>query len=204
MLAANLGCLINVAVLVGYFIIANETRAWPSTFIIWAWIPFVAHFLLYHFFDGVQNTTRNIARVYLLQRDGLNYSHATIQEVWQALIPIAYAPLMILWKLSTVASFVCLLLLQGWPTAIIAHAAITLFGGLVPINYQRHLERIQSSFPQTLSPQDVVKLAYFGVSLTELRLLIDQAVDERRDPQKWWGEVMHDTTARTIDEQEGS
>lgn len=159
--------------------------------------------MLHHFFDGVQNATRNIARIYLLERDGLNYSHATMQQVWQALIPTAYMPLMMLWNLSTVASFACLLLLQGWATAIIAHTAIVLFGGLVPINYQRHLERIQLSFPQTLSPQEVAKLAYLGISPISLRLLIDRAVYERCDPQKWWGEVMLDTTARTIDEQEG-
>ncbi|MDA1054033.1 MAG: hypothetical protein O3C40_26590 [Planctomycetota bacterium] len=34
--------------------------------------------------------------------------------------------------------------------------------------------------------------------------LIDQAVDEHRNPQQWWGEVLRDTTGQAIDEQKGS
>jgi len=193
MLVAHVGWIINAAVLVSYLIFAEDPRAWPSGFFLWAWIPSVVFLVLHHFFDGVQNTTRNIARIYLLPRDGVNYDYSTMQHIWQSLIPEANLPLVILWKISGIVSFSCLLIFQGWATAICAHAAIVLIAELIPINYGRHLKRIQASFPRDLAGEQYWLLIGAGISYTELGAIIDQAINEHRDSEQWGCEILGDT-----------
>ena len=193
MLVAHVGWIINAVVLVIYLIFAEDSRAWPSEFFLWAWIPSAVFLVLRHFFDGVTNTTRNIARIYLLQRDGVNYDCSTMQQIWQSLIPKANLSLVILWKISGIVSFTCLLIFQGWATAICAHAAIVLFAELIPINYGRHLKRIQASIPQDLAGEQHRLLTDAGVSYTELGAIIDQAINEHRDPEQWGCEILGDT-----------
>ncbi len=203
MLATNLGFIINLIILTVYFIIAKDTHAWPSKIIIWAWSPLVAYLGLYHYFDGVQNATRNIARIYLLQRDGLNYSKEDLKLIWDALIPNVYRPLELLWHLCDVTSFACLLLLQGWATVLVAHAIIIFFGWLIPINYHRHLKIIRSAFPVTLSVEQRHALLWHGFGrneLRELRTLLRQAIKEHRNPQRWWGEVWNEAQRANNDE----
>ncbi len=195
MLAANFSYLINAAIFVLYFLFSKDIYAWPSRFIIWAWIPFVVWFLLHHFFDGVQNTTRNIARIYLLNRDGLMYDDRIVPQIQQALVPNHLLPLAALWQVSGIVSFTTLLFYQGWATAILTHVIVAIFGVIVPINYSRHLRRLQLSFPNTLTPEQLIALMHYA-SVTDLRSLIAQAYVEERNPQQWWAEVLQRTATR--------
>ncbi len=45
----------------------KDKSTWPEELILWPWLIFVSYLLLDRFFDGLQNTTRNIARIYLLK-----------------------------------------------------------------------------------------------------------------------------------------
>lgn len=188
----------NIAVLIGYLIFSEERTAWTGSLVAWAWIPFLAHVILTNFLDGVQNTTRNIARIYLLKTDGLTYDQNLAGHIQKVLIPHSTALPTIFWQLASILSFATLLLFQGWLPAVGAHVTFAALGGFLPLRPQSHLRRIQDNLENSLDPREISPLLARGVSVLTLHDLVSQAIEERRDPQEWWGEVMHDATQEAV------
>ncbi|MFA5423912.1 MAG: hypothetical protein WC374_08655, partial [Phycisphaerae bacterium] len=81
---ANLPFIINILVFIGYFIVYNNHTAWPGQFLWWAWLPYVAYLWFDHQADGLQNTTRNIARIYLLRKYGTGYDNNLVTFIQAA------------------------------------------------------------------------------------------------------------------------
>ena len=129
-------------ILVVYFIWYPQIITWPQSVLAWVWLPYILHVYLHNFVDGLQNTTRNIARIYLIKNYGPNYDMRLIDPVQRTLIPYSMLPVIILWQATHVSSFALLLFYQGWGTALVAEFALTLFGVFIPIRYQSHLRRI--------------------------------------------------------------
>jgi len=192
MLLANIAYLINIIALVGYFVWWPKHTVWPEEVIAWTWLPFFIHVCYHHYADGVQNTTRNIARIYLLKYHGSNYDDNLVVPIQHALIPDSMFKTTIMWQLAHVSSFIILLFYQGWGTALCAEIGLILFAGVLPINYQSHLWRIYGS-TKKMDFRNVMALLSVGVFVDKLTSIVHQAAKERKNPQKWWAIVLRET-----------
>lgn len=182
----------NIVVLGLYVVFASAKQAWPSHFVAWVWVLYVVYWYMDHYFDGVQYTALSIARIYMLQRFGTQYDDAITLKIKMALIPRSTVLLFPCCIIAGVASFTCLLLFQGWATALIAHCAVRIFGWCIPINYQRRLKGINAHVQRQL----VTGEPFFG-----LHSITNQALRERRDLGEWWSELFVDATIREQGEQ---
>ncbi len=72
---------------IGYFVYGKHHLAWPQPIIFWAWLPYLVHLFVHNFVDGFQNTTRNIARIYLLEKNGADYDNRLVAPIQIALVP---------------------------------------------------------------------------------------------------------------------
>lgn len=191
MLAANLAYLFNILILIGYFLLYQDSTTWPNQFLWWAWLPYVAYIWFHHFADGMQNTTRNIARIYLIKNEGMYYDKHLVVPIQTAMIPNSMLSMIILWGIIHIVSFSVLLFFQGWGTALVAEFVLIIFGGFIPINYQSHLKRVHK-YLQNLGPKETLVFQMVGISTEKLTELLYQAISERRNPQLWWGVVLRD------------
>jgi hypothetical protein len=199
MLSANLKYLADIVVFICYFVWYPHRTVWPTTFLWWAWVPFVVHFGLHHFFDGLQNTTRNIARIYLIQNRGPRYDSRLVEPIQHVLIPDSLHPVTILWQLANVTSFALLLFFQGWGTVLVAELGLLLFGGgfPIPLGYQAHLRRLHKQ-AESLDSTTSFRLLMAGIYPDRLSALIGQAIEEKRNPQRWWGLVLRDALEEEV------
>jgi hypothetical protein len=188
MFLGNIGFIVNILLLCGYFIWYPNRMVWPHNFVVWAWLPYLLHVYLDHFFDGAQNTSRNIARIYLIQNHGLHYDQQLVKFIQEELIPNSHVPLIILWKAAEISSFALLLFIQGWGTALVAAIGLMLFGFMIPINYQSHLRRMAWNI-QSLDSSSGLKLLLAGIHPERLANIVAEAIAEKRSPQLWWGIV---------------
>lgn len=186
----NIAYILNAIILIVYFFLSEDNSIWPNKFNLFVWLPYLANVYLDHFFDGLQNTTRNIARIYLIQQEGINYNRSQIEPIQHLLIPDAMFLRSILWLIVHVLSFTLILLFQGWGTALVAEVALAILGGFIPINYQAHLRRIQQNLPKAISSKGLVTQMTIGIVPQKLQELIDHGIAERKNPQRWWAEVL--------------
>jgi hypothetical protein len=191
MLIANIAYLANLLILIAYLILWEDKSTWPSKILIWAWAPFVLSLYMDHFFDGVQNSARNLSRICFIKKYGHDYNKTSADLLAHMLIPSNLGPLFFLWNISRVASFSIILLFQGWATALMAELSLVILGVMIPIGYNVHLRRIRQSF-SGLSIHQMIKLSELGISISEVARIVNQAVAENKNPQVWWGEVVRD------------
>ncbi|MBI9086687.1 MAG: hypothetical protein JEZ11_24020 [Desulfobacterales bacterium] len=185
MLKANWPFLVIIAFLVYYFNSGRIPTPWPETLVWWAWVPYSAHIFLHNFVDGFQNTTRNIARIHLIETRGEDYDSRLVAPIQTALVPRFMLPVTFFWFAAHIGSFVVLLFLQGWGTAIVAEAVLILLGWALPIDYQGHLKRIQAH--GAAGPAAVISaLEAGGVSMDDIADRVDKAIRDKRNPQEWW------------------
>jgi len=187
MVGANFTYIANILIFIFYMIFCKDKPAWPVQFVYWPWILYIIHMCFHYSFDGMQNTSRNIARIYLMNRYGLQYDKSMIYKIQELLIPNSLLPVIILWQLLHIGSFFSILIHQGWGTVLLAEVGIFIIPTFIPINYQPHLKRLLK-YSQSLSINSSSEFFAFGISPVELHRLFDHAISEQINPQKWWGE----------------
>jgi len=183
MLSANWPYIVNLALFIGYFVFREEPSVWPAPLIVWAWLPYLAHLFVHNFVDGFQNTTRNIARIYLLNKHGKDHAPAGVAPIQVALVPRFMVPVTLAWFAAHIISFAVLLFYQGWGTALAAEIGIICFGWVFPVNYQAHLKRIAKHIDD---PEKNTALQSAEVDIEEVADIVARAVNENRNPQEWW------------------
>ena len=189
MFAPNLPYIANALIFVLYLVFANSHPAWGKPFLWWVWIPYIIHLLCHHFADGLQNTTRNIARIYLIKNRGIQYPNNLVIIIQNILIPKSILPFTIVWIISHIGSFGILLFFQGWGVALIAEFIVLFFSVFIPINYQKHLKLIHKR-SQNLDIANTLYLHNMDISINDIATLINEAIDEQKNPQLWWSEVL--------------
>ena len=190
MLIANLPYLINFVIFILYLLLSVNKSAWPNQFVFWVWIPFIAHIWFHNFADGLQNTTRNIARIYLIKNQSLTYNKRLVPLIQTILVPDSVLPITIMWIIAHISSFSLILFFQGWASAILTEVGIIFLGGLIPIDYQKHLLRI-CKHAKNLNNNDSIALLVAKISIEDLIKIIEQAITKKLNPQKWWGVVLN-------------
>ncbi len=185
MLSANWPYIVNIALFIGYFFFWEEQVVWPRPLIVWAWLPYLAHLFVHNFVDGFQNTTRNIARIHLLETEGKDYDESRVAPIQVALVPRLMVPVTLVWFAAHIISFTVLLFFQGWGTAIAAEIGLICFGWVFPINYAGHLKRIQKHIAEQ-DPGENSDPQSTEVDLAGVADIVARAVKEKRNPQEWW------------------
>ena len=180
MLSANWPYVVNIVLFIGYFFLGKEQMVWPQPIIFWAWLPYLVHLFVHNFVDGFQNTTRNVARIYLLEGHGTDYDERQVAPIQVALVPRFMVPVTIVWFAAHSISFAVLLFFQGWGTALAAEFGLICFGWVFPINYPGHLKRIQKHILDQGPTQSS------EVDLAGVADVVARAVKEKRNPQEWW------------------
>ena len=189
MLKSNWPYLVNLVILIGYFSMrTGPATAWPQTLIVWAWLPYLVHLYVHNFVDGFQNTTRNIARIYLLETQGKEYEPGRVAPLQIALVPRSMVPVTLIWFAAHIVSFTVLLFFQGWATALVAEGFIIGFGWVFPINYPGHMQRIQKHLQ---APDASTSSTLAADDLAGVTAIVDRAVRENRNPQEWWASFYH-------------
>ncbi|MBC8551200.1 MAG: hypothetical protein H8D23_16260 [Candidatus Brocadiales bacterium] len=190
MLAASLAYIINSAVIIVYIIFVDNKMVWPRELIYWPWFIYSIHFYLHHYFDGLQNTTRNIGRIYLLNLYGLNYNKSQATKIQELLVPNSMLPRLLVWQAAHVLSFTTILFYQGWGTAIAVEICILVVPIFIPLNYRHHLVNV-ANYLNALTPASSFEFLSNEISHIDLKKLIERAIDERLNPQKWWGKELN-------------
>ena len=180
MLSANWPYLVNIALFIGYFVFWENQMAWPQPLIVWAWLPYLVHLFVHNFVDGFQNTTRNVARIYLLEAYGPDYDQRQVAPIQVALVPRFMVPVTLAWFAAHIISFAVLLFFQGWATALAAEFGLIFFGWVFPVNYQGHMKRVQKHILDQGPTQSS------EVDLDGVADVVARAVKEKRSPQEWW------------------
>lgn len=188
MFKANWPYAVIAGLLFVYFNTAHPRPVWPENIILWAWLPYVLHAVLHNFIDGFQNTTRNVARITLIQTSGRNYDHSRVAPIQMALVPSFMAPVTLAWFAVHIGSFAVLLYYQGWGTALGAEIALVLLGWVLPIHYLFHLKQI-SSVANNAAFEDSSLLREAGVSPGAVRAVVAKAFEMKRNPQEWWASL---------------
>ncbi len=186
MLAANFTYVVIIIFFILRLIFSNNQPVIANEMIVWPWVIFAVHFYFNHFFDGLQNTCRNIARIHLMENHGLQYEQERYQLLTGLLVPSNLLFLGVLWQSAHIASFISIMVFQGWGIALLAELIIWTIPYFIPINYQKHLLRVQTHL--NLADTTWVELMGNEFMPWPLIALVDQAIKEKLDPQKWWSE----------------
>jgi hypothetical protein len=189
MFAPNFPYIANALVFILYFVFTTSHPAWGKPFLWWAWAPYIIHLLCHHFADGLQNTTRNIARIYLIKNRGVQYPTHLLTIIQNVLIPNSILPFTIVWIISHIGSFSVLLFFQGWGVALIAEFIVLFFSVFIPINYQKHLKLIHRR-SQNLDIANKLYLYDMDIHINDIASLINEAIEGQKNPQSWWSEVL--------------
>jgi hypothetical protein len=186
MLAANFTYIFIVLFFILRLIFSDNQSVIANEVFVWPWVIFAIYFYLHHFFDGMQNTCRNIARIHLMANHGLQYEQERYQLLTGLLVPSNLFFQGLLWQLTHLASFISIMVIQGWGIALLAELAIWIVPYFIPINYQKHLSRIQTHL--NLTETTWVEFMRHEFMPFPLNTLVTKAIDEKLNPQKWWAE----------------
>ena len=200
MLAANLPYIVNILIFIGYFVFWRDRTAWPEHFVLWPWLIYIVHVCLHHFADSLQNTTRNVARIYLIRQHGPNYDSRLVVPIQTALVPNSMLPIIFLWITAHVGSFAALLFVQGWVAALVAEFGLMILGCFIPLRYPGHLRRVRE-YAANLNSKASFALMVAGISPQGLADVADQALQEGRNPQEWWGAVLREALENEMKEE---
>jgi hypothetical protein len=181
-----------------YFVGPWQTNGTPSNVMIFISAgAMVAFWDLHRFADGMQDTTRNIARIHLLQMRGLWYDDSLKNPVQMLITPNWMEVVAFFHWLLQISSFPLVLFVLGWKFAVPAHG-IVLLSGFLPLRYQKHLRHISRHIHNLNSKRKFFALAA-GVDVDHLTGLVDQALSEKRKPGDWWAETLVRVTQEQVE-----
>jgi len=186
---------VNLIVLVVYFSLPRLHPLFDfSTFFVWPIVAFTLFAVLEVLTFSLQETTRQLVRIYLLQKSGMGYDDSLLPVYQLKLTPNWTVPIIPVYMVSQVASFSLLLFSFGWGVAVLAHViayAITIW---IPIPYSLLMPSIKTHLVRS---SEMVKFAAFTERFDTERfiLLIDEALSERRNLGNWWAKILQEKLA---------
>lgn len=103
---------------------------------------FVFYLILQRLADGVQHTTLNLTRIFLVRTQGSSYHHSEIDPIQTEITPISLAP--IVFGFVILAPLLIALMaftIGGWRTLILVFG-VTILSPVLPVPYRMVLKRI--------------------------------------------------------------
>ena len=142
---ANFSYIINFLILCAFIIFKhNKLDSLFFNFNI-GFIIYFLYLILHHYTDALQNTTRNIARVYLMKKyEEPILTSSMIPKIQIHLTPDSYVPLSFFYVMFHISYFAIILFTNGWLIAIILE--LLTFILMFPINYQYQFHLVNFAF----------------------------------------------------------
>jgi hypothetical protein len=139
---------VKILITLAYLIFYSPKQAWTGSFIWYAYLFVIPSVLLTFYFDGVQDTVRNISRIYLLRKYGLSYDNVLFERIRDGLISERLMFRTLAWRFLENFSFFVILFIQGWLIAVIVELLcfLSLFlrtPFLRKPNYSHHINEVK-------------------------------------------------------------
>ncbi|MCF7855658.1 MAG: hypothetical protein K9N51_12730 [Candidatus Pacebacteria bacterium] len=189
----------NAIVLIVYFFLDRpHPIADFSAIPIWPILAFVVFLVTHVAAFSVQDTTRQLVRIFLLRRSGVGYDDGLLPVYQLKMTPNWTVPMAPLYMGAHVASFVLLLFSLGWGVAIGAHVAAHFILSWIPIPYALFLPSIRNHLQRQ---SEMKKLMAFteGFDTDGFLALIDEAIKTRRNLGDWWAKLLWEKTAQQVE-----
>jgi TPR repeat protein len=181
--------IVNCSFLLLYFIFSETTSVKldsPST---WVYLIYYSFLFARRYADGLQNTTRNIARILLLKSGKSDEDGRAIVAIQLFLTPNSSIKIGVLCVTLCIASFIALTLTTGWLIAILAHTlAVFGFPWFLPMCYQYHLKCILKQVAQN-KRSNIYEYLQLNDEFPDLEDTLKDAIQNKRNPQDWWGDI---------------
>lgn len=190
----------NAVVLAVYFISHRPHPLYDITTIHVGPIVVFALFAVLHVLAfSLQDTTRQLVRIYLLRESGIGYDDRLVPAYQIRLTPNWTIPVTPIWIVSQVASFAWVLFAFGWGIAIgshlLAHSMLT----WIPIPYRLLLPSVRRHINRPTDTERLLALME-GFDIGSLTSIIDEALSERRNLADWWAKLLWEKTAENVAE----
>lgn len=200
MLLSLLPYVANAIVLIVYFFLDRphpiaHFSAIPISPIVAFGVFLVTHVIAF----SVQDTTRQLVRIFLLRRSGVGYDDGLLPVYQLKMTPNWTVPMAPLYVGAHVASFVFLLFSLGWGVAIGAHVVAHFILLWIPIPYALFLPSIRNHLQRQ---SEMTKLMAFteGFDTDGFVALIDEAIKTRQNLGDWWAKLLWEKTAENVAE----
>lgn len=181
--------IINLLVLIGYIFMAEEKRVFELGMPWWVWLIFVIYLCFFRFADGLQNTTRNLARILLIKMGESDEDRQRVASIQLMLTPNLVNYIAVPWIISSIASFSAILFEGGWALALVSIILPSLgFPWIIPIFYQFHM-RFVHKYVRKNGAQKLFECTQLGINYAQLDEVLYQGVTERKNPQQWWANL---------------
>ncbi len=180
------GYISKLLVLLAYQFIRDKNMMLPDTFVLWVWIAYIVNVFLIHYCRGTLNITRNITRIYLNNKSGVN--DKKIANKPYALLPHSTQYIGLLWIALRLFSFLWILLYQGLILGICAEILIFIILAILPVQYNSHLRNIYKHIGESESKKskEIIKA---GFDLGEVKSIFEKAINENINPHVWWLDI---------------
>ena len=189
----------NAIVLIVYFFLDRpHPIADFSTIPVWAIVAFAVFLITHIVAFSVQDTTRQLVRIFLLRQTGVGYDDGLLPAYQLKMTPNWTVPMVPLYMGAHVASFVLLLFTLGWGVAIGAHLTAHFILSLIPIPYILFLPSIRNHLQRQSEMTKFMALTE-GFDSNGFVALIDEAIKTRRNLGDWWAKLLWEKTAEQVE-----
>ncbi len=187
--------------LIVYFFLARSHPLYDFSVFHPTPIVVYAVFAVLHMFAfSIQETTRQLARIYLLQKSGIGYDERLIPRYQVNLTPNWTVPLTPFYLGTYIASFPLLLFNYGWEVAIIAHVLAHVFLIWIPIPYWAFMPSVRKHLDRK-SKMEKFEALVEGFDTERFKTLIDESLKEQKNLADWWTDLMLEKTTEKDQEQ---
>lgn len=151
-------------------------------------VAFSLYFALNRAADGVQNTTRNVARIFLNRTVGPAHQQREADFLQSAITPISDRTIGILFIFfSPVLVALMVFTIDGWPTLALV-SLVTILGPFFVAPYRRSLRGIDAHL--TKNAFQLVEFIELGYDYAKLHGVVSELIQSGRDPQRVWAEEL--------------
>jgi hypothetical protein len=190
----------NAIVLLVYFFLQRpHPLADFSNVAVWPIVAFALFLILHVVVFSIQYTTRQLVRIFLLQRSGVGYDDSLLPAYQLKLTPNWPVPIAALYMVVHVASFVLLLFSFGWGVALAAYGAAHIVLCLIPTPYILFLPSIRRHLQRKSETEKFFAFTE-GFDTQGFITLIGEAIDGRRNLSDWWAKLLREKCAEQVEE----
>jgi len=163
-------------------------------------VVYAAFTVLHMLAFSIQDTTRQLVRIYLLQKFGIGYDERLISRYQVNLTPNWAVPLTPFYLGANIASFPLLLFNYGWGVAIIAHVLAHVILIWIPIPYWALMPSIRKQLDRKSKMEKFEELVD-DFDAERFKALIDESLKEEKNLADWWTKLMWEKTAEVTEKQ---
>lgn len=183
--------IINVLIFVAWLSIAEPKRMIQLDIPIWVWGVYVSYIIVRRYADGLQNTTRNLARIVLLKMNESDDQFQRVASMQILLTPNFASFIGVFWMALSIGAFASMLIYGGWLLGFLGVVLPILgFPWFLPIFYGYHMKSVKK-YVSSRKPQKIMEFMELGVMFPHVEDVLVEGVEKNKDPQEWWADLKY-------------